>query len=456
MVPIPRLTMSVCRCRGAPRRMCSPFKLIESDLDDIAVDLASLAESDSLFAVSAIEKLERLQDELRPLAERYDVVLANPPYMGSSSLGKWMGMWVKKQFPEAYRDLCTSFIDRGFTLCSERGYSAMVTMQSWMFLGSYEKLRGKILRNHTISSMAHLGTRAFGAIAGEVVSTTATVFANEKYDTAGTYLRLVDMRFEQEKSAGALEALADSDCGWCYNCSAKAFSAIPGNPIAYWASHSTLAHFENNETLAEHGRFLNGMSTGKNEAVVRFWSEVSISNISFSSDCHETFADTKVKYAPYNKGGEYRKWYGNQWDILAYDEGTNKYMDTLVGHRHNNPDTYFKQCLSWSKISSGKLAMRMFPQGFIYDVAGCSLFLNDPTESLFVLALFNSSVEMRYLEFLAPTLNFEAGQIRKTPYVCEESRFDEVTSLSSENVQLSKTDWDSFEESWNYRRHPLV
>ena len=419
-------------------------------------DLASLAGDESLFAATATEKLERLQAELQPLAERYDVVVANPPYMGSSSLGKWNGKWIKDNFPEAYRDLCTSFIDRGFSLSNNQGYSAMVTMQSWMFLGSYEKLRGKLLRNHTISSMAHLGTRAFGAIGGEVVSTTATVFANKKYDVPGTYLRLVDMGSEQEKAAGALEALANPDCGWFYEARSDDFEAIPGSSIAYWAGSGALAHFKNNETLASHGRFLNGMSTGKNEAVVRCWSEVSLSKTSFDSESHQAFQAKNAKFAPYNKGGEFRKWYGNQWDVLAYDEESNEYMDTLVSHRHNNPDTYFRQCLSWSKISSGKLAMRLFPNGFIYDVAGCSLFLDNPSEELYVLALFNSSVEMRYLEFLAPTLNFEAGQIRKTPFIRDESHVDVVASLASENINLSKADWDSFEESWYFSKHPLI
>ena len=244
-----------------------------------------------------------------------------------------------------------------------------------------------------------------------------------------------------------LEALANPDCGWFYEARSDDFEAIPGSSIAYWAGSGALAHFKNNETLASHGRFLNGMSTGKNEAVVRCWSEVSLSKTSFDSESHQAFQAKNAKFAPYNKGGEFRKWYGNQWDVLAYDEESNEYMDTLVGHRHNNPDTYFRQCLSWSKISSGKLAMRLFPNGFIYDVAGCSLFLDDPSEELYVLALFNSSVEMHYLEFLAPTLSFEAGQIRKTPFIRDESRVDVVASLASENINLSKADWDSFEES---------
>ena len=175
--------------------------------DQTARDLASLAVEDSLFGDAARVKLEQLLKGLRPLAARYDVVVANPPYMGSSSLGLWTSAWIKKKYPDEKSDLCTSFIERGFTLSRDDGTNAMITMQSWMFLGSYEKMRGKLLRNHSISSMAHLGTRAFGAIAGEVVSTTATVFSNRPADECGAYFRLVDMGGEDEKREGYLEYL---------------------------------------------------------------------------------------------------------------------------------------------------------------------------------------------------------------------------------------------------------
>lgn len=173
------------------------------------------------------------------MAERYDVVVANPPYMGSSSLGKW----IKDNSPEAYRDLCTSFIDRGFSLSNNQGYSAMVAMQSWMFLESYEKLRGKLLRNHTISSMAHLGTRAFGATGGEVVSTTATVFAKKKYDVPGTYLRLVDMGSEQEKAARGSKALGvcsgHPSTVFVIACSWRIHKSPKRNIIQFWGIHTT-------------------------------------------------------------------------------------------------------------------------------------------------------------------------------------------------------------------------
>lgn len=173
------------------------------------------------------------------MAERYDVVVANPPYMGSSSLGKW----IKDNFPEAYRDLCTSFIDRGFSLSNNQGYSDMVAMQSWMFSESYEKLRGKLLRNHTISSMAHLGTRAFGATGGEVVSTTATVFVKKKYDVPGTYLRLVDMGSEQEKAARGSKALGvcsgHPSTVFVIACSWRIHKSPKRNIIQFWGIHTT-------------------------------------------------------------------------------------------------------------------------------------------------------------------------------------------------------------------------
>ena len=203
--------------------------------------------------------------------------------MGSSSLGKWMGAWVKKHYPEACRDLCTSFIDQGFGMSSDNGYSAMVTMQSWMFLGSFEKLRGRILRNHSISSMAHLGTRAFGAIGGEVVSTTATVFANTKCEVKGVYFRLVDMGSEEEKQAGLLEALANPDCGWFYRVNANKFKVIPGSPIDYWATDSAFKSFNEKQFLNEKIDARVGLITGDGNRFLRLWHEVGRSKISFGN-----------------------------------------------------------------------------------------------------------------------------------------------------------------------------
>ena len=375
--------------------------------------------------------------------------------MGSSSLGKWMGTWVKKRFPEAYRDLCTSFIDRGFDMGDDDGYSAMVTMQSWMFLGSFEKLRGKILHNHSISSMSHLGTRAFGAIGGEVVSTAATVFANAKNEVKGAYFRLVDMGSEEEKQAGLLEALANPDCGWFYRADASSFEAIPGSPIAYWASNPILKMFSQTSIAKQYATFKHGMSTGKNDAVLRFWAEVGFARIEFGCKSHDALYASGKRFVPYNKGGEFRRWWGNQAFVLGYDRTFDALMDEFPGHRHDNKGTYFVQNISWSKISSGALAMRYFPTGFVYDVAGCSAFSSE--ERLIpLLALFNSNLCLKSMEFMSPTLNFEVGTLENFP-VEKAIFFDKgLHFIAENNIELARQDWDSFEESWEFKKHPLI
>ena len=420
-------------------------------------DLASLAGEETIFGGFAAEKLKHLQAELEPLSRRYDAVVANPPYMGSSSLGKWMGAWVKKRYPEAYRDLCTSFIDRGFGMSANNGYSAMVTMQSWMFLGSFEKLRGKILHNHSISSMAHLGTRAFGAIGGEVVSTTATVFASAKNEVRGAYFRLVDMGSEEEKQAGLLEALANPDCGWFYRADASGFEAIPGSPIAYWASDSMLESFNQEPTLSSVISVYLGMTTADNSRFLRDWWEISRPLL---NTCASN-VDEIARWAPYNKGGEFRKWYGNQQFVVNWEndgEAIRLFADEKGRIRSTVPTaaTSLRECLTWSKISSGKMAVRYFPAGSLFDVAGACGF-SDKSSLYAAMAFLNSSVSSAALSFMSPTLNFEGGQIRSLPFARTIS--EQTPSLLNQvasQIEMSKADWDSFETSWDFKHHPLV
>ena len=405
-----------------------------------------------------------MQAELEPLSRRYDVVVANPPYMGSSSLAKWMGAWVKKSYPEAYRDLCASFIDRGFGMSADNGYSSMVTMQSWMFLGSFEKLRGKILRNHSISSMAHLGTRAFGAIGGEVVSTTATVFANAKNQVKGAYFRLVDMGSQEEKQAGLLEALANPDCGWFYRADASGFELIPGSPIAYWATAKLIEGFKKGSRLDQNGDPRQGLKTADNDRFLRLWHEVSHSCVQFECKSREEAIASRQKWFPYVKGGEFRKWYGNcdyvvnwQNDGLEIKENVMrrypylKTPDFVV----KNQSYYFKESITWSVISSGRLALRHVPSGLIFDGTGSCIFTK--TETLkYLQGFLNSSIALAYAKCLSPTLTFEVGQLAAYPIIFDVCKTNSVRSLVDEQRRLSKNDWDAFETSWDFKKHPLI
>ena len=405
-------------------------------------DLASLAGEGSIFGGSAAEKLERLLAELEPLSCRYDVVVANPPYMGSSSLGKWMGAWVKKHYPEAYRDLCTGFIDRGFALSAADGYSAMVTMQSWMFLGSFEKLRGKILRNHLISSMAHLGTRAFGAIAGEVVSTTATVFANVKSEVKGAYFRLVDMGSEEEKQAGLLESLANPDCGWFYRADASGFEAIPGSPIAYWLKKTLIRTFRNERTLIENVESTaSGNKTADNDLYIRYWYEV---------------AHTSKRWVPLSKGGEFRKWYGNWLNVIDWSDEAKHFYQTNKTSNLMPYSSWFVEGITWSDISSGKFHCRYAPSGVTSETVGPIFAISKHIERNCTMALLNSSFADTVFELLAPGLHFKITDIGKLP--CKEAVTNNSTlsSIVDDNINLARIDWNAFETSHGFKRHPLT
>ena len=444
--------------------------------------MAHMGECGSLFAPEPedIAALERADDELdareaggdllahrphaavaqmlancKPLIETYDAVIANPPYMGSSNMDKWLANWAKKHYPDSKRDLCTCFIERGFTLAKPCGYSAMVTMQSWMFLGSFEALREKTLKERSIASMAHLGTRAFDAIGGEVVATTATVFGGSPADAPASYLRLVDFDGEAAKEEAIREAIANPTCGWFYRRSTGAFKSIPGTPIAYWASEKQRAAFESLSALSTYAYGCNGMTTGENAKFLRIWHEVSISRIGFETQDESETRGKAFRWFPYNKGGEFRKWYGNRDYVINWEDNGRDIRDN--GHLVPRSMNYmFRRGVSWSKISSGKIAFRVEDPGRMFDVAGLCLFPLKEEINLAALAAFgNATVASSFLEFLSPTLNFEVGDVSSIP-ISEEVYSKTIEMLAKACVDISSADWCSREISCGFLRHPMV
>ena len=392
-----------------------------------------------------------------PLAETYDAVIANPPYMGSSNMDKWLANWTKKHYPDSKRDLCTCFIERGFTLAKSHGYSAMVTMQSWMFLGSFESLREKMLKERSIASMAHLGTRAFDAIGGEVVATTATVFGGSPADEPASYLRLVDFDGEASKEESVREAIANPNCGWFYRRNAEAFKSIPGTPIAYWATDAVLRAYEELSPLEETSRPHIGMMTGENERFIRFWWEISNADIYFGCPDSSSSLLSEKKWYPCNKGGQFRKWYGNQDYVVdwqfdgkaivreAQQEGR-KYMDI--------PDTYkFKPTISWSMLSSSRIAFRYFPEGYIYEHASSAM-VGEEDVLLGVLGFCNSAVANLFLSLVSPTLNFNISDIAALPLAL--GMASGIVEIAKGNVKLSRIDNMAFELSPEFNSHPMV
>ena len=428
-----------------------------------AIELCD-AGAGGLFAATAAPKLERALDVCEKLARSFDCVVANPPYMGSSSFGPFMSKWVKKNYPDVKSDLCTCFIERSFSLARDRGYAAMITMQSWMFLGSFEKMRANVIDGKTIVSMAHLGPRAFDAIGGEVVNVTADVIYNGSAACEGVYVRLVDISGSEAKRLKLLEAIQNPDCGWFYRRDAETFKQIPGTPIAYWASDSLVRSFVAGKRLDSIATPRQGLATSDNNRFLRKWWEVEPTHADRSCSDRDAAKQSDKRWFPIIRGGSYRKWWGEYDEVVNwYDDGREMKEAILSKYTYlstpdfviKNQNDYFKPAVSWSKISSSLASFRFAPQGMLFEVAGACLFAK-PDELRYIQAFCNCSIAEIDLAFMSPTLNFEVGQIGQLPIIQDECAAPAVCALVEAARAISKDDYDSFETSWDFKRNPLV
>ena len=436
--------------------------LLDPTADDLAVldaAVATIGSSDLLGSALRGQLLEA-RGQLGALSRRFDVVVANPPYMGSSSFNPFVAKWIKKHYPDSCRDLCTAFIERGYRLAEDRGYAAMVTMQSWMFLGSFEKMRERMIEREGIVSMAHIGPRAFDAIGGEVVNVTAAVLHNAPLSGKGSYIRLVDIAGSEPKRAALLEAIRNPDCGWFHRADASTFHDIPGSPIAYWASEAVHEAFRKGAPFKEIAHPRVGMQTGKNDRFLRLWWEIPAADFSKQSASEDEFKKTGCKWAPYNKGGSFRKWYGNLdyvvlWKnegeaIKALDEGESRCFSILPVNKR------FVKSITWTDITSSGTPFRLRPIGSLYDIKGMSCFPDSTMENA-ILSFSNSSVAAKMLGILAPTMNNQVGDIGKLPILeIQSDDLSRINSMVANLVKLSQADWDSQETSWDFKRNPLI
>ncbi|WP_417160784.1 Eco57I restriction-modification methylase domain-containing protein [Senegalimassilia anaerobia] len=403
-----------------------------------------------MFGGFAAEKLKRLQVELEPLSRRYDVVVANPPYMGSSNMNSWLSGWTKKRHREVCKDLCTCFIKRGFSLSDDRGYEALITSDTCMYISSFEKMRKEVIEQTSIVCFIDTrGTNAhpdvFDANAGWVLWNHAG--ANIK----GSYFKL--NHSIPEKGQRLLEALANPDCGWFYRADASGFEAIPGSPIAYWASKTALDAFSNSDSFSDFVTPKSGFSTGDNDKFIHFWWELNWQ--SFCIDCASLpEANLKTEYwFPLNKGGGFRKWYGN--NLFAVNWKNNAFeMKKCSGYRSGCERYYFHKGLTWGTISSSLLSVRYSPIGYMPNRKGAMAFSDIDANLYYGLGLLNSSTAMYYLRFLAPTLDFSEGPVGALPFIKADRNSASV--IAQEAIGISQRDYDSFEESWDFRRHPLI
>ena len=437
-----------------PKVTLAELDALQEQLREVggASDVGSL--TDQLVAGQIVNVLYPLIEQAWMLVQKYDVVVTNPPYMGGSGMNARLSDYVKKYYPDSKNDLFAVFIEHGNEMVKRAGFNCMVTMQSWMFLSSFEKMRVNALQTKTITNLMHMENMVMGIAFGTAV----TVFQNAAvHGYKGTYnqIKLQDIENDVPKQfpvSGNRFAQVSTDN----------FFKIPGSPVAYWASESILSAFQEGEKLEQIAHPKKGLATTDNNRFLRLWHEVTYTNIGIGCKDKAVAELSKKKWFPLNKGGEYRRWYGNRAYVVNwYNDGVE--MKAAVIRRYNggsyskeirSEDRYFQDSITWSALTAGASSFRLSTDGALFDSAGSSMF--PVKDSLYILGLVNSKVTDTILKMINPTMNYGAGSIASIPVIISAEKKTYVAEEAEENVAISKSDWDSFETSWDFAEHPLV
>lgn len=425
----------------------------EVDLFDLKNTLNDLLENGDSLQKSSAKNLLPIVEQAWILSQRYDAVIANPPYMGAKFYDASLKIYINSNYPDSKSDLYSAFIEKNCDFGKTTAFISMITIPNWMFLSSFEKLRQNILENKAIDTFVHIGRGVWGSDFGSC----AFVIQNKPIlNYKATFKRL----FEIQGSVVVNEILNERFFSFKnFIAYTDDFKKIAGTPIAYWLSKSVINAFTSGKPLKEIGDTRQGMATSDNNRFLRGWSEVALSRTYLNAKSHDDANNSDSKWFPYNKGGEFRKWYGNH-DFLVNWENSGEELLGYASSLYGSPtrtiksiSEYFKPCISWSKISSSNLAMRYFPQGFIFDVAGCCIFSEEEQNLDKLLGYTNSIVARKILASISPTLNFEAGQIAILP-ILDNIKFNEKTIKDLK--EFTKNDWDAYERSWDFKRVSLL
>ena len=386
------------------------------------------------------------------LAQKYHAVVTNPPYMGGSGMSAKLSDFVKSNYPDSKSDLFAVCIERGNQMVIRNGINCMVTMQSWMFLSSFEKMRVKTLQTKTITNLMHMENMVMGIAFGTAV----TVFRNNAIKGyKGTYnqIKLQDIENDAPKQFPIQE-------NRFAQVSTDNFSKIPGAPVAYWVSDKLLEAFQTQKTIGTIAPPKQGLATADNDRFLRIWYEVDISRIGFGCKSIADSILSRRKWFPYNKGGEYRRWYGNRvyvvnWENDGYEIRNFKDNNGKVRSRPQNTAYYFHEGITWSDITSALFSGRLCEAGFLFDIKGSSGFPSHET-IMYVLGFLNSYISQECIRILNPSVTTQVGDMARIPVIIDGKYKKDVDSIVIDNVAISHSDWDSFETSWDFKEHPLI
>lgn len=454
------------------------YKLLYRRFDEISEDI-------NIYSYAANDVLLPLVKASEVLSQRYDVMVTNPPYLALGDMPDSLAERVKIEYPDSKWDMFSVFVDRACSLVKKNGFYALITQPSIITLSSFEKLRKKINSLQSMQSLIHMGRGIFGVDFGS----TAFVVKNKMPDNTlvAKFYRLHEKTFQYiepediekifmevlskpetlcdfskyDTKVGVTSELFLGDNGrkLFFEINPLVFNNVPSAPWIYEASETLIEAFAGN-TLKDLATPKVGLQTGDNNRFTRLWFEVPMSEIMFGAESRDEAANSGYKWFPYNKGGDYRKWYGNDDYVVNWENDGSEIRNFTndkgkLKSRPQNLDYYFKKAVSWSKISAGSISFRLKDNGFIFDVAGTSFFTNE--ELMYYMAGFcNSSVALKIAKMISPTMNYEVGHIASFPIIIDRSYIPRITDLVKEAVAISKSDWDSFENSWDFKRHPLI
>lgn len=411
------------------------------------------------FWYSAVkDSVEQLIEQAILLSQKYDAVVTNPPYMGASNMNPRLNEFIKQNYADYKSDFFSAFIVRAAQMTKLEGRCGFFTPYVWMFIQSYEKLRQYLYSQATLETLIQFEYSAFEEATVPVCTFT---FAKRHVNKKGNYLRLVDFRGGMEvQRQKTLEAIANHNCGFYYEQSTDNFAKIPGSPVAYWASTRALENYVCMGSVSDMGEGRIGLITGDANRFLRLWSEVDFKRIGFDIHSNEESVKSGLKWFPTQKGGDFRKWYGNldyivNWENDGYEMKYDNYMGKRVRSHNYNGDLGFKKAITWTTISSGNFACRFSGDGFIYDTAGPFFHVTDDRKLYMLLAFLDSKVANFYLKIMNPTINFPPGYIQAIPF-SKECQTEQIENLSKSCTDMSKNEWDAFENSWDFTCHPLI
>lgn len=420
----------------------------ENDLTAIGKAIEELSDRE-LFADTMREQLIAAKHQLEVLARTYDVVVANPPYMGSSRFNPFMSKWIKANYPDEKGDLCFAFINRICGMKNPDGEAGITATNSWMFLSSSEASRLKVLASNEISSLVQLSVHGYKGIAAQVFA--FTLIDKQPGGYKGGYIRLNDFDHHSLQESKTLEAIQNPNCSWFYRADASAFHDIPGSPIAYWASEAVRRVFECGGPLGKDTDTHLGMATCDNGRFLRYWWEPQEKRVGTPTDFSKS-TESK-RWAPYNKGGIFRKWSGNDEYVVDWKD-SGRYIDSC-GAVMVKESLRFQEMASWTRVSSGMLAVRFKRSGYLFDMTGPGAF-GAHDDLIWRTAFLNSSTALYVARFMSASLDYQPGQIAQYPIIKDDCHSPRIGELTADNIRASQADWDTQETSWDFKRNPLI